>query len=76
MNLPLDDRVVAALSAKAAARGLTIDAYLEAIALSGPTRSATHISPDDLDRLLDEEATVGPSPAGTFTRAELYRDHD
>lgn len=76
MNIPLNDRVAAALSAKAAARGLTVEAYLESIALSAPTRPAPQISPDDLDRLLDEEVTVGLSPTGTFTRAELYSDHD
>ena len=72
MNMPLDDRVATALIAKAAERGLTVEAYLEAIALSAPTRPAPHISPDDLDRLLDEEATIGLSLTGTFMRAELY----
>lgn len=76
MNLPLDDRVAAALIAKAAQRGLTVEAYLEAIALSAPKRPAPHISPDDLDRLLDAEAIPGPSPTGTFARDELYGDHD
>jgi len=76
VNVPLDDGVAAALNAKAAAQGLTVQAYLEAIALSGRAAPDIRISPDDLDRILDEEATVSPSPAGSFSRAEIYSDHD
>jgi hypothetical protein len=73
VNVSLDDGVAAALSAKAAAQGLTVEAYLEAIALSGRLCPAPRMSLDDLDRILDEEATLSPSPTGTFSRAELYR---
>lgn len=76
VNVLLDERVAAALSAKAAAQGLTVSAYLEAIALSGPPQPAPRMSANDFDRFLDEEATHGPSPTGTFSRAELYSDHD
>lgn len=34
------------------------------------------LSQADFDRLLDELATDGPGYAGTFTRAEIYADHD
>lgn len=30
----------------------------------------------EFDRFLDTEGTRGPSPTGTFSRAELYNDHD
>ena len=76
VNVQLNDVVAAALNDKAAAHGMTVQAYLEAIVLQQPTRPPVRIAPDELDRLLDQEATAGPSPAGTFSRAELYSDHD
>jgi hypothetical protein len=76
VNVPLDDRIASALEARASAQGLSVQAYLEMIALVG-TRQAVHtITADELDRLLDQEASTGPSPKGTFSRAELYGDHD
>lgn len=76
VNVPLDDRIASALEARASAQGLSLQAYLETIALA-QTRPAVHtITPDELDRLLDQEASTGPSPRGTFSRGELYGDHD
>jgi hypothetical protein len=72
----LNDTVAAALSAQAAALGLTVEAYLENVVLSTASRPVPRLSLDELDRLLDEEATSGPSPVGTFSRAELYSEHD
>jgi hypothetical protein len=76
VHLWLDDSVARALSAKAAAQGLSLQAYLEAIAMSDQARRPARMSPEELDRFLDEEATHGPSPTGTFSRAEIYGDHD
>ena len=76
VNVSLDDSVARALSAKAAAEGLSMQAYLEAIATSDQALPASTMSPEDFDRFLDQEATHGPSPIGTFSRAELYSDHD
>jgi hypothetical protein len=71
-TLQLNDTAAAALSAQAAAHGLSVDAYLESILFPVPTHPMPRLSVDELDRLLDEEATKGPSPCGTFSRAELY----
>lgn len=76
INLQLSETVAAALNAQAAAQGLTLEAYLESIVLSGRSQLAPRLSLDELDRLLDDEASTGPSPSGTFSRAELYGDHD
>lgn len=76
VNLSLDDSVARALSAKAAAQGLSVQAFLEAVAASGQVPHSAPMSPEDFDRFLDAEATHGPSPAGTFPRTELYSDHD
>ena len=76
INVQLDDATAAALSAKAAAQGITVQAYLENLLHSGSPRQAPRLSLEELDRLLDEEANIGPSPFGSFSRAELYSDHD
>lgn len=76
VNLSLDDNVAAALRARAAAEGLTVEAYLAAIALADVPQVAAEMSEEEFDRFLDDESTSGPSPAGTFSRSELYSDHD
>lgn len=76
VNVPLDDRIAFALEARASAHGLSVQAYLETIALAETRQAVQTITPDELDRLLDQEASTGPSPTGTFSRAELYGDHD
>jgi hypothetical protein len=76
VNIQLNDAAAAALSAKAAAQGMAVEAYLENLLLSRSPRQAPRLSLEELDRLLDEEATTGPSPSGPFSRAELYIDHD
>jgi hypothetical protein len=76
VNLSLDDNIASALRAKAAAEGLTIEAYIAAIALADVQQSLPEMSEEEFDRFLDEETTSGPSPSGTFSRTELYSDHD
>jgi hypothetical protein len=39
-------------------------------------RAAPRLSPEEFDRLIDEEGSTGPSPAGSFSRAEIDSDHD
>lgn len=76
VNLSLDDSIAAALRAKATAEGLTVEAYLAAIALAGTPKPASEMSEEEFDRFLDDEASSGPSPSGTFSRADIYSDHD
>lgn len=76
VNVQLNDTVAAALSAKAAAQGLTLQAYLESLLQAKTRRTASRLTLDEFDRLFDDEATSGPSPTGTFSRADLYSDHD
>jgi hypothetical protein len=75
-NVQVNDVLAAALNAKAAAQGLTVQAYLETVLFSSLPVPAPRLSVDELEHLLDEEATVGPSPSGGFSRGDLYRDHD
>jgi hypothetical protein len=74
-HLQLNDTVAAALRAQAEAQGLSIEAYLGTFVLSVRPQSSSRLSADEFERLLGEEATAGPSPAGTFSRSELYADH-
>ena len=76
IRIEVSEITAAALSAQAAAQGLTVEAYLEHALLRPPASPTPRMSRDELDRLLDEEATSGPSPVGSFSRAELYSDHD
>jgi hypothetical protein len=76
IRIEVSEITAAALSAQAAAQRLTVEAYLASALLSGPATPAPRLSRAELDRLLDEEAAGGPSPSGSFCRAELYSDHD
>ena len=75
-SLQQSDNIAAALSTQAAVLGLTIESYLENVVLATAPRHAPRLSLDELDRYLDREATSGVSPAGSFSRAELYSDHN
>ncbi|HEV2969893.1 MAG TPA: hypothetical protein VGY55_07880 [Pirellulales bacterium] len=76
VNVQLDDAVAAALSAKAAAEGLMVRAYLQTVLLTAKRPPGPRLSLEELERLLDEEATIGPSPSDYSSRADLYSDHD
>ena len=76
IRIEVGETTAAALSAQAAAQGLTVEAYLASALLSAPAKPAPRLTRAELDRLLDEEVASGPSLPGSFTRAELYSDHD
>jgi predicted DNA-binding antitoxin AbrB/MazE fold protein len=40
------------------------------------TEEAAELSLSEFDRLLDELASDGPSVPGTFSREDIYSDHD
>jgi hypothetical protein len=75
-SIQIPDSVAAALSAQAQARGLSLDQYLGLLAESQPALREPRISSEELDRLLDSEATPGPAYEGTYSRADIYVDHD
>ena len=75
-NLELNEMLAAELAARAAAEGLTIQGYLESVVLQRSHQSPAPISQEEFEQLLDEEASDGHSPTGTFSRCEIYNDHD
>jgi hypothetical protein len=75
VTIQVDDDVAAVLHARASTKGLSIDELLKATFLPSED-PAERMSIEEFDRILDELATDGPSPSGTFSREDLYSDHD
>ena len=75
-TIHLDDQVAAALASQAAAQGLSLEAYLAKLARR-PSGIAPYapLSGAALEKALAEEATADVAVPGTFTRAEIYREH-
>ncbi|MEX2114446.1 MAG: hypothetical protein WD845_14725 [Pirellulales bacterium] len=74
VSIQLQDSVAAALAANAQAEGLSLQAYLERLA--GAPAAPVPPSGDELERLFDEASVAGPDPSCTYTRADIYLDHD
>ncbi len=75
VTIHLNDSTAAALNAQAAAAGLSLEAYLQRVC--GPRDAISRrIRGEEFDRLLDAEGTPGPAYSGTYSRAEIYLDHD
>ncbi len=77
-TVELQESVHARLAAQANAEGLTLEAYLEKIADSrvSASKSSSKLSSEELDRLLDAEASDDVTYQGTYPRADIYLDHD
>jgi hypothetical protein len=75
-SIQIPDSVAAALSAQAQARGLTLDQYLGQLAKTEAAAQSPAISVAELDQLLDAASAAGPAYEGTYSRAEIYADHD
>lgn len=76
VNIQLQDSVAAALAAQAKAEGLSLEAYLAQLATSGVNVAGPKISGEELVRLLDEASVAGPAAKSTYSRADIYLDHD
>jgi hypothetical protein len=74
VTIHLSDSTAAALSVQALAAGLSLEAYLERIHGSGT--AAKQIGGEEFERLVDAEAAPGPAYDGTYSRSEIYQDHD
>ena len=75
MNIQLDDKTVEALSGQAAARGLSLEAYLRALAAGGDSEINATLSVAESERLLDELADGNrrlPTLPEAFSRADVY----
>lgn len=77
-TIELQESTAALLTARAKAEGLTLDAFLERLVQlrSLANGSLPKLTGDELDRLLDAEASDDSTYSGTYPRADIYLDHD
>jgi hypothetical protein len=75
-NIELQDSIVARLAAQAKAEGLSLESYLEKLADSRPACILPRPTGEELDRLIDAEASEDSTYQGTYPRADIYLDHD
>jgi len=76
VNIQLDDSVAAILIGHAQAQGLSLEAYLEQLATSATQTTSPRMSGQEFLRLLDEASVAGPVAQCTYSRADIYLDHD
>jgi hypothetical protein len=78
VSIQIQDRVAEALAVRAKLSGISVEQLLSRFAgLDQP--SLNSLSGVQLEQLLREESQAEPSaasPGGTFSRADIYRDHD
>ena len=80
-TLQIDDSIARALRAEAEARGLTLDAYLGEIArLHSAERLGGAGGVEEFEAAMDElfrgDARKLPAIKSTYSREEIYFDHD
>jgi hypothetical protein len=76
-TIKVDERVAAALRAQAEARQLPLTAFLQRIAEeSFPEDAALPSSEDEWNHMFDEVSSDGPAQQSSFSRADIYSDHD
>lgn len=76
VSIQLQDSVAAALAAKARAEGLSLQAYLERLAGAQMPAAPTPPAGVELERLFDEASLAGPAAGCTYSRTDIYLDHD
>jgi hypothetical protein len=75
--IELEDQTAQTLRAQAKARNLPLDTFLKHLAeASTPLNAPSGIPVADFDRLIDSEAGNYPSLPASFSRTDIYDDHD
>ena len=74
-SIQIDDGTAKALSVLAAARNLTVEAYLRSLVASDMAWSENN-STAEFDRELEPLLFDGPPLTADFSRADIYADHD
>ena len=81
--IQLDEQTVQALKAQAAARGLTVEEYLRELAMlhvNAEVEQDGENAAQDFDRALDElfaaDSRTLPDADLTYSRQDIYLDHD
>jgi hypothetical protein len=77
VQIQLEDTVAAALVVRASSRGLSLEEYLAELSTSEQATMAPRVSGDEAIRLIEAEAGPGnPAYPGTYSREDIYVDHD
>lgn len=77
-NIELQESLVARLAELAKSEGLSLEAYLAKLAEQRTPGNGTmaRLTGEELDELLDAEASHDSTYAGSYPRADIYLDHD
>lgn len=77
-SIQVQESVLAQLAAQAKRHGVSLDIYLERLAgLQMPGNGKLpRLSGDELEKLLDAESSSSSTYTGSYSRADIYRDHD
>ena len=73
VSIQLEESVAAQLMDQASAQGLSLEAYLGSLA---GHKTLPRLTGEELERLIEEASVAGPSPSCSYTRADIYLDHD
>jgi hypothetical protein len=77
VQIQLEDTVAAALVDRARSRGLSLEAYLAELSTRDDATMAPRLSGAEAIRLIEAEAGPGnPAYTGTYSREDIYFDHD
>jgi len=77
VQIQLEEKVAAALVDRARERGLSLEEYLAELAVRETASSLPRVSGDEAVRLIEAEAGPGnPSYQGSYSREDIYVDHD
>lgn len=76
IQIQLDDHIADALARQAESRGLSLSEYLGLVAAAQAQSAAPVISADEIDRLIEDEASDDVTVVGTLSRADIYHDRD
>ncbi len=77
-TIDLEQTLVKRLEALAEKEGITLAVYLERVANRHSLENAalSPLSADELELLLDAESSGDSTYQGTYSRTDIYRDHD
>lgn len=77
-TIELQESLFTRLAGQAKAEGLSLEAFLEKLSESRSfvNGKLPRLTGEELDRLLDAEASEDSKYQGTYSRADIYLDHD
>jgi hypothetical protein len=75
-SIHIDEQTAESLARRAAEQGVTVNELLTRLLRQEIRATQPNLSADELERILDEEATEAPLLPADFSRADMYAEHD